>query len=232
MDHPVAGLVVGVGPVRAGAHDREVDLFVAEVAQQGGEVGSDLGLLAALEPDLEDLAVGRVSGGACRRQPCQLVGALDRTHHRQAFREGPVCRPRQGALEPEQVQRPRGVRDAVGAVWVQERSDRLIRVRGVGPVDDRHAVHSDGRLGVGSLEGRHHECRWLTGSQHQHREPFGDRGGTVAGEPDEIWSRSHEHPRQGTLPGGRDDAAGAGEVVVHGEWRWGLRVDRGHGGLP
>ncbi len=44
LDHPVAGLVVRVGAVGAGSDDGEVDLLVAELAQQRREVGGDLGL--------------------------------------------------------------------------------------------------------------------------------------------------------------------------------------------
>ena len=49
LDDPVPRLVVRIGAVRAGADDGEVDLLVAELAQQAGEVGGDLGLPAAGE---------------------------------------------------------------------------------------------------------------------------------------------------------------------------------------
>ena len=44
LDRPLAGLVVRVGAVRARADDGEVDLRVAVLAQQLGEIGGDLGL--------------------------------------------------------------------------------------------------------------------------------------------------------------------------------------------
>ena len=44
LDHPLADLVVRVGAVGARADDGEVDLRVAVLAQQRGEVGGDLGL--------------------------------------------------------------------------------------------------------------------------------------------------------------------------------------------
>ena len=76
LDDPVAGLVVRVGAVRAGADDGEVDLLVPELAQQAGEVGGDLGLLPAGEPDTEDLARTsrprrrpRLPAGPARRRP-------------------------------------------------------------------------------------------------------------------------------------------------------------------
>ena len=53
LDRAVAGLVVRVGAVRPGADDGEVDLRMAMVDEQGGEIGGDLGLLAAGETHLE-----------------------------------------------------------------------------------------------------------------------------------------------------------------------------------
>ena len=51
LDHPLAGLVVRVGAVGSGADDGEVDLRVAVLAQQRGEVGGDVGLRAGRRSD-------------------------------------------------------------------------------------------------------------------------------------------------------------------------------------
>ena len=157
LDRPVAGLVVRVGAVRAGADDGEVDLLVPELAQQPRQVGGDVGLLPAGEPDPEDLLVRRVRGGARRSQPGQLVGVLDRAEHGQALGQRAVRGSGQRVLQPEQVHRPRGVRDRP---WSRRRAQVGAglgeRVLAVGPVHDREArrrptaASASGRSRVGT----------------------------------------------------------------------------------
>ena len=86
LDHPIAGLVVWVGPIGTGSDDCEVDLLVSELSQQISKISSDFGLKPAGEAPLHDLAVGRVGRcpGSC--QTHQLVVVLDRTHHRKSSR--------------------------------------------------------------------------------------------------------------------------------------------------
>ena len=108
LDDPFAGLVVRVGAVGARPDDREVDLFVPELAQQPGEVGRDLVLAPTGEAQPEDLEEGGVGRRAGRRQPGQLVVVLDRPQHRQALGHRLVaragsssCRPRRCIAQAE-----------------------------------------------------------------------------------------------------------------------------------
>ena len=55
LDRAVAGLVVRVGAVRPGASYGEVDLRMAVLDEQTGQVGGDLGFLAPREPHLKKL---------------------------------------------------------------------------------------------------------------------------------------------------------------------------------
>ena len=57
-------LVMGVGAVGARADDGEVDLRMAVVAEEAGEVGGDLALAPAREPHLRDLLETCVGGRA------------------------------------------------------------------------------------------------------------------------------------------------------------------------
>ena len=69
----IAGLVVRVGAVGPGGDDGELDRVVAVGEQELGEVGGDVRLRTAGEPDLADVAVGRVRGGAGRREQLELA---------------------------------------------------------------------------------------------------------------------------------------------------------------
>ena len=115
LDHPLPRLVVRVGPVGPGADDGEVDLRVAVVDEQAGEVGGDVCLPAAGEPHLQERLEARVRGRARGGQPFQLVGVLDRAQHRQRGGHRDVARARNRLLEAEQLQRPGRVGDRVGA---------------------------------------------------------------------------------------------------------------------
>src|SRR3954468_3125252 len=57
LDDPVTRLVVRIGAVRTGSDDGEADLLVPEPPQELGEIGGDVGLPAACETALHDLAV-------------------------------------------------------------------------------------------------------------------------------------------------------------------------------
>ena len=204
LDGPVTGLVVGVGAVRARADDREVDLLVAELAQQPRQVGGDVGLLPAGEPHPQDLLVRRVRGRARRLQPGELVGVLDRAEHRQAlrhragttFRAPHCCNPSR----------------CIAHARVRDRHDRAVRrssaraarerVLAVEPVHERRgsaapaAASASGRSRVGTSS-----VGSSVGSQDEHGQPFGDRRGLVAGEPDQVGPGRDQQRRRG--PRGR-----------------------------
>ena len=86
LDRALAHLVMRVGAVGPGAHDGEVDLRVAVLAQQAGEIGGDLALGAPGELDADDLLEARVGGGARRGEALEFVVALDGPQHRQRVR--------------------------------------------------------------------------------------------------------------------------------------------------
>jgi len=65
LDHPLPRLMVRVGSIGTGSDDGEVDLFMSELSQQIGKIGSNVGLSPTSKTPLHDLAVG----GVCRR-PC------------------------------------------------------------------------------------------------------------------------------------------------------------------
>ena len=200
LDDTLPRLVVRVGAVRAGAHHGEVDLFVSESAQQGREVGGDLGLAAAGERHTDDLRVGRVRGRPRGFQPRQLAAVLHRPHHGEALGQGPVCRAGQLALEAQQVQGPGGVRDAVRPRRAQERGGRPVGVRAVGPVHQRHGSGALGGLHVGTLEQGDQQPGLLVGSEHEHGQSLSDRGRPVAGQPHQVGPGCHHHPGQAGQP--------------------------------
>lgn len=120
LDGAVTGLVVRVGAVRSGADHGEVDLGVPELGEQPGQIGGHVGLLAAGEPDLEDLLVRGVGGGPRRGEPVQLMGVLDGAQHRQRLGEGGVRGPGQQLLEAEQMHGPGVVADPEAALRVEQ----------------------------------------------------------------------------------------------------------------
>ena len=232
LDDPLPRLVVRVGAVRAGAHHGEVDLLVAEPAQQAGEVGGDLGLAAAGKRHTDDLGVGGVSGCPRGFQPRQLAAVLNRTHHGEAVGQGPVCRAWQLALEAQQVQGPGGVRDAVRPSRAQQGGGHLVGVRAIGPVHQCHRLHALGRLHVGTFEHGDEESGRLVGSEHKHRQPLSDRGRAVPGQPHQVRPWSHHHPGQPNSRGAVHHPLHPLAVVLAGEgWRnWFL--SSGHGMSP
>ena len=64
LDRPLAHLVMRVGAVRARADDGEVHLRVPVVAEEAREVGGDLALAAAREPDLLAICSKHASAAA------------------------------------------------------------------------------------------------------------------------------------------------------------------------
>ena len=102
--------------------------------QSFGEVGRDLGLLAAREAHADDVVergVGRLARGG---QELELVRVLDRPQHRQGVARRDVVGIGQDALKAEQVHRPGRVRDRVAALGIEQLGRRLVRVVAVGPV--------------------------------------------------------------------------------------------------
>ena len=120
--------------------------------------------------------VRRVRGGARGRQPGELVGVLDRPQHRQAVGQRPVRRAGQRALEARAGAWPRRSRRCRTTRRAQQgrRPPRTGPCRRPSPPVSppprprpprRRAVRAPGRAA-----GR------LVGSEHEHRQPLGDRG--------------------------------------------------------
>ena len=141
----------GFAPFGPDADDGEVDPGMAVLQQELGEVGRDVGLLPAGEPELEDVPVRGVRGGSGRRHARQLLGVLDRAEHRQRLGHRHVARSGEALLQAEHVHRPGGVGDRRSARRVEERRGRGVRVAAVGPVVQRERPGARRALGVGAL---------------------------------------------------------------------------------
>jgi hypothetical protein len=196
FDRSLAHLVMRVGAVRTGADDREVDLRMSVLAQEAGEIGSDLALAAAGELHLRDLLEARIRGRAGGGQPLELVSVFDRPQHRQRARHRHVRRVGQSLLQAEHVHRPRRVGDRVARSWVEELRGRGVRVTAVRPVGQRQGRRARSGLGIGTLEDRHDHRRPTRGLEHEHRDPLRDRDRLVAREVQEVGPGCDEDARK------------------------------------
>ncbi len=232
LDDAVAHLVVRVGAVRSGGDDGEVDLGVTEAAEQVGEVGGDVGLVASAEGNLPDLLERCVCGRTRGRQQLQLRRVLDGTQHRQGVGEGGVRGGRQCLLQSEQMHRPGVVADAEPAEpepLIEQGGGGGVGVLAVGPVAQGQAGRAGGLRGVRGFQGGDDEDGVPAGDENQQGEPLGLRGGRVAGEPHQVRAGCHQQSGQPGVRGRPRCAFPAGPVVVGGEGRG---CGAGHPGLP
>ena len=87
-------------------------------------------------------------------------------------------------------------------------------------------------LDIGPLEPRSQQRGRSVGGQHEHREPLGDRGGLVAGQPDQVRAGGHHDPVEaGILRGSRSATLSTGEVIGGERLRWAGR-HRASSGKP
>ena len=196
LDLSTRDLVVGVGAVRPGPHQRELDLGVAVLAQQVGEVGSDVELAAAREPDPQEVSEDGIQRGGAGGEQLELVGVLDRPQHRQRGGHRHVAGAGQLLLETEHVHRPRGVGYRVTAVGRQQLRRRLVGILAVAPFAHDQRAGAWGRLGVGPLDHGNDHRRLAAGLDREQRDPLGDRDRRVAGEVLQVRTGRHQHAGQ------------------------------------
>jgi hypothetical protein len=192
---------------------------VAVLAQEAGQVGGDVGFPPAGERDVHDVEVGGVGRRTGRREPCEFVGVLDRAQHRQAVGQRDVRRRGQRPLQAEQVQGPGRVAHAVPPVRAQQPGRDAVRVAAVGPVGHRQRRRAGRLLGVGTLQRGHQQRRRPADGEDEQREPLGDRGRLVSGEPGEVGTGCDEHPGQPGVGRGPGGPIHPGRVVVGRERR-------------
>lgn len=163
------------------------------------------------------------------RQQLELRRVLDGAQHRQGLGEGGVGGAGQRLLQSQEVHRPGVVADAEAAGGVEEGCGGGVGVLAVGPVAQGQCGRAGRLRGVRGLQGGDDEDGILSGGEDQQGEPFGGRGGRVAGEPDQVRSRCDQQPGQPGLGGRPRRAFHTGPVVVGGEGRG---RTAGHPGLP
>ena len=193
LDHPVAGLVVRVGAVRARADDGEVDLLVPEAGAAGrrGRAATSVSLRPAnrtfrISPYVASAAAPAASSRASSSASltARSIGSASVSEW-YADRGNAACRPSRCIAQalsetpyvPVGAQQRRSPR-RTGRCRRPSRRQRRWPARPRPP--RRRVARGSGTSSVGSR----------VGGQDQHGEPLGDRGRLVAGQPDQVRARA------------------------------------------